>query len=143
MHEARALAQISHPNIVHIFSLGPPDELPHFVMELVEGRSLVEAARALTLSQKAELMRKVALAVHFLHEHNIVHRDLKPTNILVNADLEPKILDFGLAQHVGRVTRLVSLPRCCANPKSKIFGSRSARTNMFVGFRSRCTIWCS
>src|SRR5207245_1023915 len=39
MHEARALAQISHPNIVHIFSLGPPDELPHFVMELVEGTS--------------------------------------------------------------------------------------------------------
>ncbi len=109
MHEARALAQISHPNIVHIFSLGPPDELPHFVMELVEGRSLVEAARALTLSQKTELMRKVALAVDFLHEHKIVHRDLKPTNILVNADLEPKILDFGLAQHVesniSRVTR--------------------------------------
>jgi serine/threonine protein kinase len=81
MQEARALAQISHPNIVHVFSLGPPDELPHFVMELVEGRSLVEAARALTLSQKAELMRKVALAVHFLDEHKIVHRDLKPTNI--------------------------------------------------------------
>jgi len=90
-------------------SLGPPDELPYFVMELVEGRSLVEAARALTLSQKAELIRKVALAVHFLHEHKIVHRDLKPTNISVNADMDPKILDFGLAQNVesnvSRVTR--------------------------------------
>jgi serine/threonine protein kinase len=102
MHEARALAQISHPNIVHIFSLGPPEELPHFVMELVGGTSLVDAGRALTLRQKAELMRKVALAADFLHEHQIVHRDLKPTNILVSADLEPKILDFGLAQHLER-----------------------------------------
>src|SRR5882672_12272826 len=110
MHEARALAQISHPNIVHIFSLGPPDELPHFVMELVEGTSLVEAGRALTLMQKAELMRKVALAADFLHEHQIVHRDLKPTNILVSADLEPKILDFGLAQQLESDGRRVTRP---------------------------------
>jgi len=110
MHEARALAQISHPNIVHIFSLGPPDELPHFVMELVEGTSLVEAGRALTLTQKAELMRKVALAVDFLHEHQIVHRDLKPTNILVSADLEPKILDFGLAQHLESDSKRLTRP---------------------------------
>jgi serine/threonine protein kinase len=110
MHEARALAQISHPNIVHIFSLGPPEELPHFVMELVEGTSLVEAGRALTLTQKAELMRKVALAADFLHEHQIIHRDLKPTNILVSADLEPKVLDFGLAQHLESDTRRVTRP---------------------------------
>ncbi len=110
MHEARALAQISHPNIVHIFSLGSQEELPHFVMEFVDGVSLVEAGRALTLRQKADLMRKVALAVDFLHEHQIVHRDLKPTNILVSADLEPKILDFGLAQHLGSDTRRVTRP---------------------------------
>src|SRR5439155_11977249 len=110
MHEARALAQISHPNIVHIFSLGSPEELPHFVMEFVDGVSLVEAGRALTLRQKAELIRKVALAVDFLHEHQIVHRDLKPTNILVSADLEPKILDFGLAQHLESDTRRVTRP---------------------------------
>jgi serine/threonine protein kinase len=110
MHEARALAQISHPNIVHIFSLGPTEELPHFVMELVEGTSLVEAGRALTVRQKAELMRKVAVAADFLHEHQIVHRDLKPTNILVSADLEPKILDFGLAQRLERNGRRVTRP---------------------------------
>ncbi len=109
MQEARALAQISHPNIVRIFSLGRPEETPHFVMEMVEGSSLVEAGRALTLRQKAELLQKVALAVDFLHAHQILHRDLKPTNILVGIDLEPKILDFGLAQHLEsdstRVTR--------------------------------------
>ena len=109
MQEARALAQISHPNIVRIFSLGQPEEAPHFVMELVEGSSLVEAGRALTLRQKAELLQKVALAVDFLHAHQVLHRDLKPNNILVGMDLDPKILDFGLAQHLEsdstRVTR--------------------------------------
>jgi serine/threonine protein kinase len=110
MQEARALAQINHPNIVRIFSLGPAEEIPHFVMELVEGKSLVEAGRALTLRQKAELMRKVALAADFLHEHQIVHRDLKPTNILVSADLEPKILDFGLAQLQAIDARRVTRP---------------------------------
>ena len=110
MQEARALAQISHPNIVRIFSLGQPEEAPHFVMELVEGSSLVEAGRALTLRQKAELLQKVALAVDFLHAHQILHRDLKPTNILVGADLEPKILDFGLARHLESNGRRVTRP---------------------------------
>jgi len=110
MQEARALAQLSHPNIVRIFSLGQPEETPHFVMELVEGSSLVEAGRALTLRQKAELLQKVALAVDFLHAHQILHRDLKPTNILVSAELEPKILDFGLAQHLESDGRRVTRP---------------------------------
>ena len=110
MQEARALAQLGHPNIVRIFSLGQPGETPHFVMELVEGNSLIEATRALTLRQKAELMQKVALAVDFLHTHQILHRDLKPTNILVGADLEPKILDFGLAQHLESDGRRVTRP---------------------------------
>lgn len=110
MQEARALAHISHPNIVRIFSLGQPEEPPHFVMEFVEGSSLVDAGRALTMRQKAALTRKVALAVDFLHQHQILHRDLKPTNILVGADLEPKILDFGLAKHLESDEKRITLP---------------------------------
>jgi serine/threonine-protein kinase len=97
MREARAMAAINHPNIIRIYALGPEAEAPHFVMEYVEGAPLTEAARALTLEQKAELMHKVLLAVAFLHEHQIVHRDLKPGNILVGHDLDPMLLDFGLA----------------------------------------------
>jgi serine/threonine protein kinase len=110
MQEARALARISHPNIVHIFSLGQPEEPPHFVMELLDGTSLVEAGRALTMKQKAALLQKVALAVEFLHEHQILHRDLKPTNILVGPDLEPKILDFGLARDLESSDRRITRP---------------------------------
>jgi serine/threonine protein kinase len=66
-------------------------------MEYVEGVALTEAAQALSLQQKVALMAKVARAADFLHQHNIIHRDLKPGNILVGADLEPKLLDFGRA----------------------------------------------
>jgi Protein kinase domain len=98
MQEARALAQISHPNIVAIYSLGANEEIPHFVMEYVDGVDLFTATRALTIEQRAALMRKVVLGVEVLHQHHILHRDLKPANILVGADLQPKLLDFGLAR---------------------------------------------
>jgi serine/threonine protein kinase len=101
MDEARAMAKLSHPNIVQIYDLGEPHELPHFVMEYLEGRPLTEVAASLPLRQKVELVQKVVLAVEFLHQHNLLHRDLKPANILVGADLDPKLLDFGLALQVA------------------------------------------
>ncbi|HEX9223410.1 MAG TPA: protein kinase [Candidatus Acidoferrales bacterium] len=109
MKEARALAQLSHPNIVHIYNLGAPDEPPHFVMEFLEGVPLTQAAKHLALKQKVELMYRVVRAVEYLHEHQIVHRDLKPGNILVGADLEPKLLDFGLALEVSELGARLTL----------------------------------
>ncbi len=138
MQEARALARLKHPNIVSIYSLGKPEEPPHFVMEYVEGTILLEAARALTLEQKAELMEKVALAVDFLHEHNILHRDLKPANILVGADLEPKLLDFGLARQVdleeGRITLagdVMGTPDYFSPEHARAGASLDARSDVF------------
>jgi serine/threonine protein kinase len=100
MHEARAMARLSHPNIVRIYKLGQPEEIPNFVMEYLEGVPLVAAAQPLHLQQKMELFHKAVLAVEFLHRNQILHRDLKPGNILVGTDLEPRLLDFGLAQQV-------------------------------------------
>jgi predicted Ser/Thr protein kinase len=116
MQEARALAQISHPNIVAIYSLGSADEIPHFVMEYIEGVDLFKATRALTIQQRAELMRKAALAVNVLHQHHILHRDLKPANILVNADLQPRLLDFGLARHEDTRDRLTLFGEMIGTP---------------------------
>jgi hypothetical protein len=116
MQEARALAQISHPNIVTIYSLGSSEEIPHFVMEYVDGVDLFVATRALTTGQRAELMRKVALAVDVLHQHHILHRDLKPANILVGPDLQPKLLDFGLARREDSRDRLTLFGEMVGTP---------------------------
>ena len=104
MSEARSMARLDHRHIARIYSLGPAGEVPHFVMEYVHGEPLGKVAAGLSFRQKAELVRKMALAVQFLHDHGIVHRDLKPANILVEADLEPKLLDFGLALDTGTGT---------------------------------------
>jgi hypothetical protein len=118
MHEARAMAQVAHPNIARIYALGPDGEPPHFVMEYVEGAQLTTAAEPLTMHQKAELMRKVAVAVGELNEHQVIHRDLKPANILVGPDLEPKLLDFGLALHLtGQAARLTLAGEIMGTPE--------------------------
>ncbi len=117
MGEARAMARLSHPNIARIYHLGPAEEPPHFVMEYLEGAPLTRAASALTFEQKAELMMQVTQAVAFLHEHGLIHRDLKPGNILVGPDLQPKLLDFGLALDVGQRERLSQSGEIAGTPE--------------------------
>jgi len=135
MQEARAMARISHPNIVRIYSLGQPDEPPHFVMEYLEGASLTEAAKALPLKQKVELMLKVVEAVDFLHQHRIIHRDLKPGNILVGPDLEPRLLDFGLALQMDeRDRRLTHAGAVMGTPN--YFSPEQARADVPLDARS-------
>jgi serine/threonine-protein kinase len=138
MQEARALAKLSHPNIVRIYNLGQAEEEPHFVMEYIEGAPLGETAKALTIEQRAELMLKVARAVDFLQEHHILHRDLKPGNILVGADLEPRLLDFGLALQVapaaGRITHpgeIMGTPNYFSPEHTGSAGALDARSDVF------------
>lgn len=98
MTEARAMARLSHPHIVRIYSLGAAPEPPHFVMEFVDGRPLSEASRPLSIPERMRVFLKVLRAVEFLHANHFVHRDLKPANILVDAQMEPRLLDFGLVR---------------------------------------------
>ena len=117
MDEARAMARLNHPNVARIYSLGPADEAAHFVMEYLAGAPLTVAAARLDFREKAELLAKVVLATHFLHDQGIVHRDLKPANILVDADLEPKLLDFGLALDVSREQDRTTLDPMVGTPE--------------------------
>ncbi len=100
-HERQILAGLEHPNIAQIFDGGTTEEeLPYFVMEYVEGEPIDRYCERYRLSirERLELFRKVCSAVHQAHQHLIVHRDIKPGNILVGAEGEPKLLDFGIAK---------------------------------------------
>jgi formylglycine-generating enzyme required for sulfatase activity len=107
--EVKGLASLSHPSLVPIFDSGIEGDLYYFTMELVDGRSLADAAdgEPLSLTRKVEIARDIALALAYLHEHGIVHRDVKPSNILLERSGTARLLDFGIAQFSGDARRRV------------------------------------
>ena len=102
LEEARTAARLKHPGIVAVHEIARQADASHFiVMEYVEGQSLASeiAKRKLTQQQAVQIVAQAAAAVHYAHKKGLVHRDLKPGNILLDADGEVKIADFGLALH--------------------------------------------
>ena len=97
LREARAVARLSHPNIVTIFDAGESGRQPYIIMELVAGISLRRLSPP-DLDQGLALIRQVCQALEHAHAHGIVHRDLKPENVLVSADGRARLMDFGLAR---------------------------------------------
>ncbi len=101
--EARALAQLTHPNIVAVHDVGEVDGLPFIVMEHITGRSLKEHIQhegPLPVAEAVRLAIQVATGLDFAHSRGIIHADLKPSNVLLDEDGRPKICDFGIARSV-------------------------------------------
>ncbi len=97
--ERRALARLQHPHIARLLDAGQtPDGQPYLVMARVHGQSLREAVVGATLTQKLNWLVQLCDAVASAHAQLLVHRDIKPSNVLVDAQGQVQLLDFGIAK---------------------------------------------
>jgi serine/threonine protein kinase len=104
IHEARALAKLTHPYIVSVFDCGKAGDLFYLVMEYVAGNSLrrLIARKAVSDRDVLDFLPQIGEALQHAHESGIVHRDVKPENILVDRRNRVRLVDFGLARLLGR-----------------------------------------
>lgn len=105
--EARAVAKLSHPNVVSIYDIVVEDEKIYLVMEIVEGETLKDIIKRrgrLSIAESLEIARQIAAALSVAHGNQIVHCDIKPHNIILNKEMEVKVTDFGIARAVTSST---------------------------------------
>jgi len=96
--EARAVARLTHPNVVTVFDLGyHTDGAPYIVMELLQGQDLSHGPVS-TLGEKVAIVLQVLAGLGQAHEAGIVHRDIKPANVFITREGSAKIMDFGIAR---------------------------------------------
>lgn len=102
--EARALARLSHPNIVAVHEFGQAGALHYFIMEFVDGANLrqLEHASRLSPREALQIIPQICDALQYAHDEGVVHRDIKPENVLIDRRGRVKIADFGLAKILGR-----------------------------------------
>ena len=98
--EAEAAARLDNPNIVPIYEVGEHAGSCYFSMKFIEGGPLDELVKGepMPIRRAVELIAKLGRAVHYAHQRGILHRDIKPGNILLDANGEPHLTDFGLAR---------------------------------------------
>lgn len=105
LRERDILSRLAHPNIARLYDAGTSEQgQPFLVLEYVEGLPINEycETHALSIRERVALFRQVVEAVEYAHQKFIIHRDLKPTNILVTAEGDVRLLDFGIAKLIER-----------------------------------------
>ena len=105
--EARAIAELDHPNIVSVYNVGREHGYYFIVMSFVEGMTLsamLKQQRVLPIGKVLDLFEGVLKGLAVAHEKGIIHRDIKPSNILITPEGKPKIVDFGIAKKIEKDT---------------------------------------
>ncbi len=126
LRERRILARLSDPNIARLIDAGvAPDGRPYLVMELVEGQRINEYAysKGLGVTEIVKLLMTVCQAVQTAHAIGVVHRDLKPSNVLVNAQGQVKLLDFGIAKLLSNDQSDATLLQAGAMPMTPAYAA--------------------
>jgi tRNA A-37 threonylcarbamoyl transferase component Bud32 len=107
LREARSVAQLRHPGIVPVHEVGEHEAVPYLVSDFVRGVTLSDllSGRRPSPREAAKLVAEVADALQFAHGQGVVHRDVKPSNILLDEESRPHVMDFGVAKReAGEVT---------------------------------------
>ncbi|RLA28655.1 MAG: hypothetical protein DRQ63_03010 [Gammaproteobacteria bacterium] len=111
LREARAVADLNHPNVVQVFTVDTHDGRPYFAMEYVEGESLTElirTSRRIDPKRAVRLLKEVATGLGAAHDKGVVHRDIKPDNIMLTKHGGVKVVDFGVAKVEDPNTKLTA-----------------------------------
>ena len=113
--EAVMQANLTHPNIVGVHAVRQDEELQYFVMQYVPGRSLQQvlrgelaAGRMLSLGVIRSLVQQIGSALAYAHRRGVIHRDIKPGNVLLNADGDAVVTDFGIAKVTSSPTQTLT-----------------------------------
>ena len=117
--EAQTVARLNHPNILQIYDFGEDKGFTYIVSELVPGGDLQDMLKgeALPIARVIELMGPLANALDHAHGQGIVHRDLKPANVLIGAERQPILADFGLARMLESSARFTQANQAIGTPE--------------------------
>lgn len=110
-HEAKAVARLSHPNVVNIFDIGQDEDYQYLVMEDIEGdnlKDLINERGPLDVVEALNIAKQISAALVVAHRNNIIHCDIKPHNILLTDDKQVKVTDFGIARAVTSTTMTIT-----------------------------------
>jgi serine/threonine protein kinase/formylglycine-generating enzyme required for sulfatase activity len=137
--EAQVLARLDHPHIVPVYDFGRTDDgLCFVVSKLIEGSDLARQIRdepRRSFAESADLVRRVAEALHCAHRQGLVHRDIKPGNILIDRAGKPYVADFGLAlkeDDVGKAAPFAGTPAYMSPEQARGEGHRvDGRSDLF------------
>lgn len=118
LREARSLATLDHPRVVHIYSYGETAESPFFVMEYVEGETLADRLKRerLPFEEVVRITRQIVEALAAAHRRGLVHRDVKPSNILIDAEGQVRVADFGLARTAEKASSITGTGHFAGSP---------------------------